>query len=167
MEQQNKKSSPSTKNRSSRFVPAEAKYNPELDAREFEIKNEVLTEELIEEEKGEVTLEQLMNKGQSDAQRKKLALEFFGEIQTEICNTTDETIQARAKIKKINNAIKLSEIGQKKAALEQITKAAPKKLSALNERRNGAIGICEKFGIDTKAILKHVKEVKPAPSLDN
>jgi len=126
---------------------------------EVETTFDIQSDDVLPNELSDVKIEDLIA-GKSGKQQKEIALKVFQEIQTEICNETDNVIKARTNIKKINDLIKRSELGQKKAQLESVTKTYPKLIASLNNRRAGALQMCERLGIDVTKELRNMKQIK-------
>lgn len=97
-----------------------------------------------------------LNNGSKREQKKKIR-EYFLQIQIGIANTISEIESDNDTIKKAKIQLKQTEIVRKIDSRRKGVKSKKKKLQELLSQRNGAIGLCEKLGVNIQDELKNIK----------
>lgn len=118
---------------------------------------EVMTMDRIEKSNSLVstngTIEDLNLSG-SKRQQLQTAVEYFTELQTELCNEVADKETLTEEIKRVQLAIKNSPAIQKLKNLKKEMRTKSANISEISSRRAGALGLCEKQGLNLKKHLK-------------
>jgi hypothetical protein len=112
------------------------------------------------EEKGTTTLEDLDLTGLSKKQQKQAALEFFLEVQKQLCTLDIESEKKKRDAKMINEKLKLTDPVRKLAQLKKEVKQNERTQNELRSRYIGALGLLAKLGINITKELRNIKLIE-------
>lgn len=82
------------------------------------------------------------------------AVDYFTDLQTELCNEVADKERLSDEIKQLKLALKNSPALKKLRALHKELKAKSQNISEISSRRAGALGLCQKQGLDLRKHLK-------------
>ena len=114
---------------------------------------------VLRSEKSEMTvgtngsIEELSLSGSKRNQIQK-AVEYFTDLQTELCEEVGDKEQLMEEIKRVQLAIKSSPAIMKLKNLKKELRSKSANISEISSRRAGALGLCRKQGLDLKKHLK-------------
>lgn len=118
---------------------------------------EVMTMERVERSTSLVSsngaIEDLSLSG-SKRHQLQTAVEYFTDLQTELCNEVESKEKLSEEIKRVQLAIKNSPAIQKLKSLKKEMRTKSANISEISSRRAGALGLCEKQGLNLKKHLK-------------
>jgi predicted ATP-grasp superfamily ATP-dependent carboligase len=88
------------------------------------------------------------------------AVEYFQDLQTELCNEVDSKEKLTEEVKKVQQLIKTSPLMAKLKNLKKDLRSRSLNITEINSRRSGALGLCKKQGLDLGKVLKNVVQIE-------
>ena len=96
----------------------------------------------------------------SKKQQIQQSLDYFQDLQTELCNEVATKEEIQEKIKQIQQKLKTSPLLAALKTMKKDLRTRSANISEINSRRSGALGLCKKQGLDLTKHLKNVIQIQ-------